>query len=801
MSEETIKRWLAVLIAAVTLCIGIGTFLQNQASSFASLYTRNSQEAAIQATGAQLRGQQRVAFDRYGVLTLTDELYGFAVQNNALNQDQTGQAYLKARDQLTPLSPLLTSDYTKFDNKGFRTETDFGKYEADTYIVSARLADENRSNYAQISSSWNAKSDSYVAVIAIFAISLFLFALAATLSGIMRGLFIVVGLGIGTVALIWMGLTALIPIHGIPQEALQKVAEGTGYAAQATEYYFVGQGIAGMPLPYDVSRVTEPTGIYKTNADQYAAHTNEFWQKAIDTYSEAIKIDPTYASAYNLRGIARRKILPERAQGAVADLKAAIDNGSKQYATYWNLGLAQYDNGDFAGAIESTRNALKLNDRICGPDFTIGLATLAQGNVDQANQIYDQALIRCDSIYQDAIKQKQRPPESLWNAMETASDDLDNMLCILSKQDCYANRNLPNLSSVTNSGAIAERAQSLRKRIKEAHTALEYMGTTQVTPTGATFAPLTFGYYMINPNDTKEFLNYAEKKVFPYNEFSLTIDSFSSYAKMKSDYLVVWKVRRNGVEDPGLRYADKWNLEEHGPVVRAINSWYLLLPGTYELEIYVNGELVQSGSFEITPQPELKNDLPTNLRPGAPVPVGKLLFHEDFDNNNVNWWTGSGVVQEEGDINGELDMVTHEPDHAFSSSCTLCSTPNDFYLQTDVRYVQGQTDYGYGLIYRSTVNLSSFYAFLISPDGYYLVARYDGKWTNLIDWTESPLIQKEGKNQLGVWCRGSRCEFYINSTRVNAVNDSALNGLFMGVRVDHNDLEGAFDNVSVWSVQ
>ncbi|HZQ09095.1 MAG TPA: tetratricopeptide repeat protein, partial [Anaerolineae bacterium] len=568
----------------------------------------NSQQAAIQATGTQLRGEQRVAFDRYGVLTLTDELYAYAVQNNALNQDSNapskstvGQAYLEARKQLTPLSPLLSPDYTRFDSKGFRTETDFGKYEADTYIVSARLADEHRSNFAQISSGWNAKSDSYVAILAILAISLFLFALAGTLGGIVRWLFIVVGLGIGTVALIWMGLTIIIPIHGIPEEALQKVAEGTGYAAQATEYYFVGQGIAGMPLPYDVNRVTEPTDIYKTNADQYATHTNEYWQKAIDAYSQAIQLDPTYANAYNLRGIARRMITPEQAQGAVADLKAAIENGGAQYGTYWNLGLAQYDVGDFSGAIESSRNALKLNDRICGPDFTIGLATLAQGKLDEASQVYEQALSRCDSIYHDALNQKQRPPESLWSSMEGASDDLDNMICVLSKQNCYANRNLPNLSDVANPGAVVTRAQLLRKRVKEAHTALEYMGTTQVTPTGARFAPLTFGYYMVNPNDPKEFLNYAEKKVFPYNEFSIAIDSFSSYSGMKKDYLVIWKVRRNGVEDPGLRYADKWNLEQEGPVVRPINSWYLLLPGQYELEIYVNGELVQSGSFEISP--------------------------------------------------------------------------------------------------------------------------------------------------------------------------------------------------------
>lgn len=801
LSEETFKRWLAVLIAVVTLCVGVATLLQNQASGRSGVLTRASQEAAIRATGEQTQGQQRVALDRYGILALTDELYAYAVRNQALDKNAVGQAYLEARQALEPLSPLLSSNYSQFDDKGFRVETDFGRYEADTYLVSARLYDEQRRAYAEASSGWSAKGDAYVAVIAILAISLFLFALASTLGGFVRLLFVGVGMVIGVVAVLWMVATALVPVHQRPEDALHKVAEGVGYAAQASNYYFVGRGIAGMPLPYDVSRVSEPTDIYKTNTEQYASHTNEFWQKAIDAYSKALELDPTYATAYSLRGLARGMVRPAQSGEAVDDLQAAIANGRDDYGTYWNLALAEYEQGQFEAAIRASQLAAQRNVGICGPEFTTSQATLAQDKAAEASQLYEAAITRCDAIYQDAVKRGERPPVSLWSSMEAAADGLDDLLCALVKENCYADRNPPLLKSIQDPTALAARTRALRKQVKEALTALEFMGTTKVTPTGATFAPLTFGYYMVNPNNANQFLNYAEKSVFPYNEFAPDVDSFSSYAGMSKDYLVIWKVRHNGVEDPGLRYADKWNLEEHGPVVRRLNSWYVMLPGLYELEIYVNGELVQSGSFEISPQEQLVNELPTGLEPAAPVPVGKLILAETFDNNNANWWTGSGVVQEEGTVAGTLDMVTHQKDHAFSSSCTPCNPPADMYVEADASYVSGPTDLGYGLIYRAEVNLNTFYTFLISANGYYLVAKYDNGWTRLIDWTPSSAVTKVGANKLGVWCRGARCEFFINGTRVNAVTDSSLSGRFVGLRVDQSEIEAAFDNVRVWSVQ
>jgi hypothetical protein len=354
---------------------------------------------------------------------------------------------------------------------------------------------------------------------------------------------------------------------------------------------------------------------------------------------------------------------------------------------------------------------------------------------------------------------------------------------------------------VQSSQPIVVQAESLRKRVKEALTSLEFLKTTKVTPSGGQIAPLEFGYYIINPNDTTEFLNYAEKEVFPYNEFLPDIDALSTYSGMNKDDYVVWKVRRNGIEDPGLRYDDKWNLEESGPVVKRINSWYVLLPGLYELDIYVNGELLQSGSFEISTESQLKNPLPDDLQPAAPVSVNTLFLHETFDNNNANWWTGSGLDKHEGQVAGELEIVTHNQERMFTSSCTFCGTTSNFYIEADARYVSGPVDRGYGLVYRGEVNFKTFYTFLISPNGYYLVGRYDNGWTILVNWTESDAIVEEATNRIGVACRGPDCDFFVNGELIDSIRDDSLTGLFAGVRVDAAELRAAFDNVNIWSLQ
>lgn len=774
MADEAFKRWLAVLIAIATLLVGVATLLQNQSGARAAVLTRASQEAAVRATGELTRGQQRVAYDRWGVLALNDEMYTLAVRNRALEADPLGKAYLEAQKQLQPLSPLLAGTYTKQDTTGYRSTTDFGKYEADTFIVSARLYDEQRSAYAQASNAWNAKSDAYVAVIAILAVSLFLFALGSTLSGVIRYLFIVVGIGISTVAFVWMVGTTLTQVHEIPEAALQKVAEGTGYGVVAADY------------------------VAPSNAEYYR-HANEFWQKAIDTYNEAVQLDPQYANAYSQRGQARLQVQPAQTQEAVADYQKAIELGKREYSTYWNLGAALYWNGDYDKVEASSRAALELNDRICGPHLNIALAALAQGKPDVATSEFENALKRCDDVYQEAVARGERPPDSLWSSMQNSADQIDNLLCVLAKKHCYENRNLPKLSQFANQETVITTAENLRKRIKEALTALEFQGTTQVTPSGKRFDPFQFAYYIVD--DKNAFINYAERDVFPYNTRVPDIDVLSNYHGMSQDDLVVWKVFRDGAEELGLRYFDKWNLQQDGPVVKRVNSWYVPSPGLYELEVYVNGDLVQSGAFTISTQSELLNPPPTNAKPDAPVAVGKLLYGENFDNNYANWWTGTAALEQEGDVDGALTLATRMQDRSFTVSCTLCGPFQNFYYEADTRFVSGPLDYGYGLAFRGTSDMTSTYTFSISGSGHYNVSKFQGGWTYVIPWTESAAIKKQGENKLGVECRGSACHFYINGQKVNSATDSSLSGQFIGVIVANTDVQAAFDNVRVWTLE
>lgn len=774
LSEEQYKRWSAVLIACVTVLVALATFSQNQASNRAAGLARASQDAAIRATGERTRGQQRAAYDYYAVVALRDELYTLAVRANSSRQDPLGLAYLNAGKELQPLSPLLAESYSHYDHTGFREATDYGRYEAETYIVQAALLSEQRAAFAQEGNTWNAKGDNYVAIIAILAVALFLLGLSITLSGSARFLFVGVGLLISGSAAAWLFLNALQPVRHVPNAALERFAAGEGYGAQAADY------IAG-------------------DDAEYYRHANEYWQKAIDAYGAALQLDPAYANAYDARGLARLQLIPAQTQAAVADFEEAIRKGKGEYTTYWNYGAALYRQGAFERVRAPSEKALALNARICGPHLNIALALLAQGKLDDAATEYERAFKRCDDIYQDAKKRGEKPPYSLWSSMQAAAYDLDNLICALGKARCYPNRDLPKLTKVEN-GAAA-RAEILRRRVKEALTALEFNGTTNVPRTGARIEQLAFTYRLLD--DKGEFANYARRDIFPYNRGEEEILMLAKHAGMSREMFVVWKVLRDGNEESGLRYADKWTLDTEGDAVKKVNSWYVLRPGLYELEVYANGELLTTGSFVISDKTaaELKTPLPAEARPAAPVPVGALIFADDFDNNNANWWTGSPASRQESVIDGKFTLVTRAQERTFLSTCAECGRLNDFYFEADTRYVSGPTNYGYGLVFRGSSGLDRFYSFAIDGGGAYRIEKLVDDWTTLVGWTPSALINQNGANKLGVLCRGDTFEFYINGQFVTRLRDKALPSGAIGVGVNYTNVQAAFDNVRVWALK
>src|SRR5512143_681090 len=77
--EESFRRWLAVIIALVTLLVGITTYLQSDASGLAATLNRRAQENELASTGVRSRGQVELAFAEFVVAREYDEMYGARV--------------------------------------------------------------------------------------------------------------------------------------------------------------------------------------------------------------------------------------------------------------------------------------------------------------------------------------------------------------------------------------------------------------------------------------------------------------------------------------------------------------------------------------------------------------------------------------------------------------------------------------------------------------------------------------------------------------------------------------------------
>lgn len=775
--DETFKRWLAVLIALVALLVAIAAFLQTRASNLASVYGRESQRKALQATGEQTRGQQQYGFDQYSVINLRDELYSQAIEAGASAQPRTplSQAYLDAMNEptLRELSPLLSGDYVQADENGYRSVTDYGRYQAETYVFTSTLLSEQREAYAYTAAEWGGKSDYFIALIAILAVSLFLFGMAGTLSNaLIRLLFVAVGLFITVLAAFGILSTQLIPVHQVPEEALFQFARGAGSEHQATRYH-------------------------NASTVEWRKHQQEFYQKAREAYTAALKLDPAYANAYAARGYIYMNIAPRDPDAAVADFKRAIANGKRDYTTYWNYGFALYLQGDYPAVKKPSDLALQLNEDICGPAFNTAVAALALGELKAAAQEYDNSIKRCQQVFDLAKRKGMDVPDSLWNEMQGAVDDLDNLLCVLAQpDDCYDGRDRPKLS-LTNTSEVVAEAKNWRLRIKEALASLEFHSTTIIPPNSGQWEPLTFacgrldkdGNYLRTADNITNFAN--------RNLSAPPILAVWKYKGMSPAIKLHWKIFADGDEQTRLRFEEDWSLQESGTAIRKLNSWYVLSDGLYEVEVYGNGKLLSNGKFRIATTPA--------IRPALPIQVDSLAFDDTMDNNCARWSLADGAMQD-----GALELVTHEQDNSAQALCGYCYKVDDFYLEADTRYLAGAADNGYGLVYRKSNETNDFYMFSISANGSFTVVRHaenycdaaqTKRWCDVIPWTASNWITQRGSNKLGVACRASTCDFYINDHLVDTASDDALATGYYGVSVGTTDLKVAFDNVRVWNLR
>lgn len=94
----------------------------------------------------------------------------------------------------------------------------------------------------------------------------------------------------------------------------------------------------------------------------------------------------------------------------------------------------------------------------------------------------------------------------------------------------------------------------------------------------------------------------------------------------------------------------------------------------------------------------------------------------------------------------------------------------------------GTGKYEYGMVFRATTDGTLYYVFTVTQDGKYNVALYkDQQYTDLIPYTDSPIVQTDGANTFKVVMRGSQFDFFLNDQYLSSITDSTIAGGVVGL--------------------
>jgi hypothetical protein len=224
---------------------------------------------------------------------------------------------------------------------------------------------------------------------------------------------------------------------------------------------------------------------------------------------------------------------------------------------------------------------------------------MVNGQFDEAQAEYQQGVDQAIHEMSSAQETGSQPPSSFWYYMDASAADIDNLLNEMSGEQKPWSQAPISTSIPADHLELRARASRMFYLLKDTTAALEFTGKAPPdTPRGIATA---FEFGREELDDQGNFVQYNTAKSFPYglNEVEVLFD----YSGMKKGALEVWKVYRNGTEDPTLRVVGNWGLEEAGkaakPISYAYSDLFIFTPGEYTVELYVDSHLIGRGDFTV----------------------------------------------------------------------------------------------------------------------------------------------------------------------------------------------------------
>ncbi|CAG0935396.1 hypothetical protein TFLX_04234 [Thermoflexales bacterium] len=548
-SRDHFNNRAAIILAILAALVAVIAFLQSDAGARDDRANRDSKRYATEALGRKIDGTARLNFDYNNAYQAWYELDLLATAAANREDEAAALRYQTLRDEMAALSPLLAAPY--FDSA--TGNVDIAKYETETYLTDVTVLSEKFNAASAVKDAWDAKANTYIVQLTLLAVALFMFGLATTISRpLARWIFVGVGTFTSVVAVVWAAAITLQPVPDLRERpgAIEAYARGVSLAYQ----------------------------------NRYA--------EARAAFDEALTAAPDYTAAFAQR--AETKSALNEPESAVNDYVAARRHGDESAATAGNLAWTYYLLGQFEEANQLSREVLADKPDELWLRFNLALSLLAAGQSEAAQVEYQSTMDRSTQLVAEAKAAGQEPPYLLWWSLDEAALDLDDLMDIIDTREGQ-----PPADKITKPAEARAAAQELLAQLKSLAVGLEFTGKPATRARAAKISPFEFGTG--ETDEQGNLIDVTTAEEFPAGTQEVLV--LFEYEDLRDGQETIVKVYIDGEEDPSWRVIMPWDMGPAGaaqiPLSVAYSDTFVLAPGEYEVDLFIDGQLAQRGHFMV----------------------------------------------------------------------------------------------------------------------------------------------------------------------------------------------------------